>query len=210
MTHAIRMAADRADVAAIAISSPAGIRAAGAVVCASIRMKWERVPSVCRAIAADGPGAIPLRQSARALEIIYQRADPLLALTRATLAGDLPVVDALQEVALVPGLGLAKSAFLLQMCGVDIGCLDVWHYRRIGLTPIRYPSGTGPTGAARRRATALLYLDVSAREGGGAGLWDAWCADMGTRYPWAGAGGALAVSALHPAAIRAALVAGAP
>lgn len=77
----------------------------------------------------------------------------------------------LRTVMRVPGIGLAKAGFVLQMAYGISGCLDTHNLARFGIPPRRYASGQK---AVDRRRIAE-YNDVCQRLGGTAHLWDSWC-----------------------------------
>lgn len=77
----------------------------------------------------------------------------------------------------VPGIGLAKGGFMLQMCYGLSGCLDTHNVTRFGLPERRYASGHKDTDTRR----ASEYNEVCARLGGTAELWDTWCEYLAER-----------------------------
>lgn len=81
----------------------------------------------------------------------------------------------------VPGIGIVKAAFIGQMMGFDIGCLDTRNIQRLGLNPREYRTdGTDrkQTDAFKRKVSRY----VASTLGQGETLWDDWCADVGKVY----------------------------
>ena len=81
----------------------------------------------------------------------------------------------------VPGLGLAKSGFIVQMLYGMSGCIDTHNLTRFNLHRRRFACGTKATD--RRRIGE--YNDMVGRLGGTARLWDEWCiyvADRDANY----------------------------
>ncbi len=89
----------------------------------------------------------------------------------------------------VPGLGIVKSAFVLQLMGFDVACLDSRNVTREGRQPRAFR--TDGRNAASLRPKVSLYLDET--YGKAAHYWDAWCADVAEAYHLT----AEEVSALH-------------
>ena len=85
----------------------------------------------------------------------------------------------------IPGLGIVKGAFVLQMLGHDTACLDARNIAREGLNPRAYRSD----GEARKSSPAFAlkierYLDATA--GRSEELWDRWCNEVGPDYGMTG------------------------
>lgn len=76
-----------------------------------------------------------------------------------------------------PGIGLAKSGFILQMTYGVSGCLDSHNLARFNISAQRYDSGHKDTN--RRRIGE--YNDLCRRLGGTAHLWDSWCEYLAKR-----------------------------
>lgn len=95
---------------------------------------------------------------------------------------DIPVNDpeqALRTICTIPGLGIVKGAFVLQMLGYDVACLDVRNIVREGRDPRAYRTDGVKTGAAFNRKVARYVADT----GGKAQFyWDAWCHDVAETY----------------------------
>lgn len=85
----------------------------------------------------------------------------------------------------VPGLGLVKAGFVLQLAYGVAGCLDSHNLKRFGLSPWPFAHvGRLKTQAARLKR-CRKYLDTCKRFGGARELWDTWCqyvADRDWRY----------------------------
>lgn len=96
---------------------------------------------------------------------------------------------ALETLLEVPGLGIVKSAFILQLMGFDVACLDSRNVKREKRNPREFRTDGLP--ATKLRAKVGAYLDETF--GRAAEYWDAWCADVATSYSMT----AEAVSALH-------------
>jgi hypothetical protein len=81
----------------------------------------------------------------------------------------------------IPGLGIVKAAFVLQMMGHDIGCLDSRNVQRLSLNPREWRTD----GPARKQSPAFKrkiqrYVDFTA--GRAEELWNDWCEDAARVY----------------------------
>ena len=101
----------------------------------------------------------------------------------------------------LPGLGLAKAGFFLQMTYGLSGCLDTHNSTRLGVSPslFRGRSIKESKTAKTRARWATRYNGTIYRAGGTERLWDTWCTTMYVRYPGTYSSPA-AVSAGHLAA----------
>ena len=101
----------------------------------------------------------------------------------------------------LPGLGLAKAGFFLQMAYGLSGCLDTHNLARLGvpLTLFRGRSVKDSKTPKTQARWVSRYNGTVYRAGGTERLWDTWCTAMHLRYPSAYATSA-AVSAGHLAA----------
>ena len=81
-------------------------------------------------------------------------------------------------VTMIPGIGLAKGGFILQMMYGLSGCIDTHNLRRFGLT-----EETFATHGSRKKCLSLIrsYRAMIANSGGTAWLWDTWCAYLAER-----------------------------
>ncbi len=92
----------------------------------------------------------------------------------------------------VPGLGIVKAGFVLQLMGYDVACLDSRNVKREGRKPRAFRSDgiKGKSGPAFQRKIARYLGEV---EGKAANYWDAWCSDVSRVYRTT----AEEISALH-------------
>ena len=98
--------------------------------------------------------------------------------------------DQIKVLCRIPGVGIVKAGFVLQLMGYDIGCLDTRNVKREGLNPRKYRTD-GRKGTPR--VERLIHEYVSEVGGRASELWDLWCEDVAATYkmtPWD-------VSALH-------------
>jgi hypothetical protein len=82
----------------------------------------------------------------------------------------------------VPGLGLAKAGFAVQLLCGRVGCIDT-HNARIYNVPesmLRFDKSTLEATQTRK---IEAYIDLCKRVGGSRALWDSWCDLIADRYP---------------------------
>lgn len=77
----------------------------------------------------------------------------------------------------LPGLGLAKGGFMVQLCFGLSGCLDSHNLARFGIAagPFQANAFKALRRDATRRQRAADYVNHVHACGGPAGLWDSWC-----------------------------------
>jgi len=74
----------------------------------------------------------------------------------------------------VKGIGLAKSAFCGQLLGFDVGCLDVWNYKELGMKELTINKRAGE----KHWNNAIgRYLEVS-RTRSSEDWWNGWCENV--------------------------------
>jgi hypothetical protein len=73
----------------------------------------------------------------------------------------------------VPNLGMVKAAFVCQMLGMNVACLDSHNIKRLGLTPsaVKVDAKLKPE---KKRAKVLAYIELCQKEGTEY-WWNTWC-----------------------------------
>ena len=84
----------------------------------------------------------------------------------------------------VPGLGLIKAGFLLQMAYGLSACLDTHNLKRFNIPTRAFRSDKFKElrTAKSRRRKVKKYRDTCEKFGGTAKLWDTWCAYMAEKF----------------------------
>jgi hypothetical protein len=139
----------------------------------SARVQFYRMPEQCAELEAKGADAfclfawkyrayVELRETGRPIwERMCATADP---------------VEALQAVTGLYGLGLVKGAFVCQLMGFDIACLDARNVKRESLD--RRAWRTDGRKVSRKKCARYVEHTLGrARE-----LWDTWCSEVGPDY----------------------------
>lgn len=144
----------------------------------SIRTQFIRVAGQMAEVDRAG-------QSARALWGFKRGAYDFLRLnkfdlhTRVVAATDSET--AIEALTTIPGMGIVKSAFVCQMMGHDVGCLDTRNIKRLGLNPREYRSD-GEAGKHTAAFKRKIGRYVDATYGKAETLWNDWCEDVAKVY----------------------------
>ena len=88
----------------------------------------------------------------------------------------------------VPGLGLPKAGFVVQLVAGKAGCMDVHNFRKylpevdasVG-TPTNFQ--TSGNSYVTKLRKAVEYLDLTKSLGGAKVMWNEWCTDRSADYP---------------------------
>lgn len=99
--------------------------------------------------------------------------------------------DAVQAVMDVPGLGIVKSAFVAQLAGHNVACLDSRNLKRLGMDRRQWRTDGKPARSPSLQRKLDAYLGLV--EGKAREFWDDWCADVAPRWKMT----AQEISALH-------------
>lgn len=82
----------------------------------------------------------------------------------------------------LPGMGLAKAGFFLQLCYGLAGCFDRHNLTRFGLDEKAISLSKAQTQTARKEMIKR-YVDLCYQFGGSEILWDGWCSHLATLHP---------------------------
>ena len=99
---------------------------------------------------------------------------------RACFAEGLSHADRLTLLTQVPGLGIPKAGFVLQLTIGATGCLDTHNIRNFGLEAKHFVSSGLKTETVLKRAR--LYVETCEALGGCEFLWNQWCEFITNRY----------------------------
>ena len=95
---------------------------------------------------------------------------------------DLSLAEKILSVSSIPGIGIVKAGFVLQLCIGKVGCLDTHNLRMFGFSDsaFRFSKTTTRNTAL---AKARLYIETCEKLGGSEFLWDNWCEFIASKYP---------------------------
>ena len=114
----------------------------------SARVQFIRVPGQCRELSARKADAQCLwGWKFDAYAYLSEHKNELFGL----VAHCDDTAEALYQVTRIPGMGIVKGAFVLQLLGHDIACLDVRNIVKDGRSPRAYRTDGICEGAAHRR-----------------------------------------------------------
>lgn len=152
----------------------------------SARVQFARVPEQCRELAENG-------QEARCLWSWKYDAYKYLEQHKATIwravcacpKTKIGANHAIANLCRIPGLGIVKAAFIAQMLGHNVACLDIRNIQRDGRNPRAYRSD----GEARKvmpAFTAKIARYVDETWGTAEHYWNTWCNEVGPDYGMTG------------------------
>ena len=83
-------------------------------------------------------------------------------------------VEAIMLFITVPNLGMVKAAFVAQMFGFNVACIDSHNIKRLGLKPSAVQTPPAKMKEASKRKKVTAYVEMCQLEGT-AYWWDTWC-----------------------------------
>lgn len=104
---------------------------------------------------------------------LMQHKDTIFELVKMSVEQD-DAVSAIEVLTNVPSLGIVKAAFVAQMCGLDVSCIDSHNCDRLGLprTALRFSKKVKPE---VKRKKIAEYVDFTRKTGGSEYWWNSWC-----------------------------------
>ena len=104
---------------------------------------------------------------------MHEHKEVIFAAVKAAVKADDPV-GAIDVLTNVPNLGIVKAAFVAQMCGLNVACIDSHNCDRLGLarTALKFPKGVKPE---TKRKKIADYVALTQRTGGSEYWWNTWC-----------------------------------
>ena len=148
----------------------------------SIRQHWDRIGTQMADVAEHGADSKYLFGFKRTgYKYLLKHAEALYTETMHMIRyGDSVLL--LDLWATVPGLGLAKAGFVVQLVCGQVGCIDSHNARFYGVAPAQLRLDPNLTTATRARKLNE-YVKLCGSLGGSVRLWHRWCIMMRARYP---------------------------
>lgn len=144
----------------------------------SARVQFPRVPDQCADLEKNGADAKCLWSWKYGAYVYLEEHGA--ALWR-TICGAHDVENALWALTRIPGLGIVKAAFVLQMLGHDIACLDIRNIMRDGRNPRAFRSdGEKRKSRPAFRDKIARYVDET--KGKAEFYWNRWCEEVAVSY----------------------------
>ncbi|MEE8385603.1 MAG: hypothetical protein V3S01_06785 [Dehalococcoidia bacterium] len=150
---------------------PAGFEHVALFVLLTIRQPLHRVAHDLRTVGAGDDSPLWGSKGPGARYVAEHATELYWAAREHVEAGNIDA--ALEHVARIPGLGLVKAGFVLQLCWGVSGCLDTHNLVRFSISAKQFEL-TGLKHATRLQK-ASKYNALVAELGGTEALWDGWC-----------------------------------
>jgi hypothetical protein len=159
--------------------SPQHMINAGLMALLSARQQWSGIGSQMADVADNGVRSKYLFGYKRAgYKYLLKHADALYTETM-TLEQDIDLLDLWST---VPGLGLAKAGFVVQLVRGRIGCIDSHNAKLYDVGPGQLRLDPRLT-VKGRNLKLEQYIDLCEALGGSTSLWKQWCILMAAKYP---------------------------
>lgn len=187
---------DMAKVREHGLASPDGLVDVITFVLLTIQQPLQTVEKQFADVAKRGAASVYLFGAKREgySYAVANRAALYASVTQAVAASS--PVAAIEALTAVPCLGMVKAAFVAQLLGLEVACLDRHNLTRLGLglDAFRLPKKALP---ATRRSKIAAYVAACAASGGSEFWWNSWCAHVATNRRSGQWADAAAVSAYH-------------
>lgn len=157
-----------------ALASPQGLVDVVAFVLATIQQPLQSVGRQMADIRACGAESKYLFGSKRAgYAYAVEHAAVLHAAVVAAVETN-DTIGAVDVLSNIPGLGIVKASFIVQICGLEVACLDGHNLKQLGLaeTAFKLAKSVKP---ATKRAKIAHYVSICAETGGSRHWWNTWC-----------------------------------
>ena len=166
----------------IAASSPADMRNAAMMAVLSIQQAWGGVPSAMLDLKDKGRDSKYLWGFKRDTYEYLRDENNMEHLYVTTLTERDPVA-LLDLWTTVPGLGLAKAGFVVQLTTGKVGCVDRHNALAYDVQPnqLTFPKGRMTVKAQRHKLEAYVHLTDTI--GGSEFMWEQWCIMIAGKYP---------------------------
>jgi len=148
----------------------------------SIRQPWAVIGKQLQDVQANGSNSKYLFGSKKDLYFhVMENKQAIFQLLKDTKAGNIPQAECLYQLTKIPGLGLAKAGFVMQLSIGMAGCIDSHNVTMFGVNPNALKMGK--VKAEKALEKAKMYLDLCEKLGGTEFLWDNWCNFVAVRHP---------------------------
>ena len=153
----------------------------------SARVPFGRTPEQCRDLAKYGEKSKTLWSwKLDAYKYLTEHRDTIWHAACARPKTKAGAAECIAVLTRIPGLGIVKAAFVAQMIGHNVACIDARNIQRDGRNPREYRSD----GEARKVMPAFarkIERYVHDTWGQAQHYWDVWCNEVGPDYGMTGA-----------------------
>ena len=172
---------DQYEIQRVCESDPKCTREAMSFVSRSIRNHFSRLSKITDEERSLGIQAPSLKQKIKRDAFEYIHAN-YKQLHKDIFDPDLSLAEKILSVSSIPGIGIVKAGFVLQLCIGKVGCLDTHNLRMFGFgdSAFKFSKTTTRNTAL---AKARLYIETCEKLGGSEFLWDNWCEFIASKYP---------------------------
>ena len=150
-------------------------------VLATIRQEFTQVPQILEKWANQGTAASTMWGLKRdGWRYVREHESRLQSLVHYAVDSDDPV-DAIDTLLEIPGLNTVKAAFVAQLYGLNVGCIDTHNAAIYDVDPASWV--VSPTASARLRLAKIQsYVDFCQSVGPSEKWWGVWCEFMSAKY----------------------------
>lgn len=166
----------------LATASPEGMRNAALMASLSIQQSWNLIPVAMADVLEHGELSKYLWGFKLNTYRFLMNHTNMQHLYVTTMSTD-NSVDLLDLWTTVPGLGLAKAGFVVQLTRGLVGCVDRHNASAYDVSPnqLAFPKGRMTLKAQRHKLEQYVHLTNSI--GGSAYMWEQWCIMIAGNYP---------------------------
>ena len=147
----------------------------------SIRQKFYRMPIITEQERTMGVEAPSLQNQNRRIGYEFIKSNRKY-LHKILYDNSLSDAEKLLAMTSIPGIGIVKAGFILQLCTGKVGCLDVHNLKMFGFSESAFKFSKSV-----KQNTALakcnLYIETCEKLGGSRYLWNNWCRFIADKYP---------------------------
>ena len=175
---------DQLEIERWAAHSPVGTEEVGVFVLLSIRSQFSGLGRQLERVRTGDTAPLWGWKLAGA-RYLHDRRAYLHRRVRECRLGKIWVEDLMRDYLSVPGLGLVKAGFAVQLLTGEVGCLDMHNVERLGLhgRDFTIPTRKNPDAQLRVIDACIAdYMQLCEDCGGAATLWNSWCAWVAETY----------------------------
>ena len=178
---------DWPQISTFALASPHNLYRVGCFVLATINQHLENVPRIMHIMDTEGRSSKQLSPNTRrGMDALASEAqglyDDCRAWSRNIVAPPQELAaKAIMRLVQLPGFGIVKGAFFVQLVLGITGCLDLWKLLRAGLDAKLF--SRIPASAEALQTRIVTYVQTVEQLGGSESLWNSWCATLSVERP---------------------------
>lgn len=141
----------------------------------TIQQRFDHVPNMIEEINNTGTCKRLTTRQRDSIAVYRQREDEIFSIVFSSAS----VSEKLAFLASLPGFGLPKAGFVLQLLIGRVGCLDVHNLKRFGIKASAFVLRNG---SPSNQNKIDKYISICDTELGCGYLWDSWCQLIAEKY----------------------------